>query len=114
MRLPNARFAVVPVEKLLHYLLDERHPTGQHKARIFRSVGYSQNHIGRLRGDLLELASSNMATLDSTTRFGEKWRVSGVLVGPNGGVLRVRTIWIIPRHEFVPQLVTAFPERTSA
>jgi hypothetical protein len=55
-----------------------------------------------------------MATLDSTTRFGEKWRVSGVLVGPNGGVLRVRTIWIIPRHEFVPQLVTAFPERTSA
>lgn len=112
MRLPNAHFVIVPVEKPLGYLLDERHPTGRHKARIFRSAGYSQHHIGPLRRDLLELARSNAATLDSVSTFGEKWRVSGVLIGPTRGVLRVRTIWMIPRGGFVPQFVTAFPERT--
>ncbi|MFN9906791.1 MAG: DUF6883 domain-containing protein, partial [bacterium] len=51
MRLPNARFAVVPVEKLVGYLLDESHPVGRHKARVFARVGYSRNHIGVLRRD---------------------------------------------------------------
>jgi len=113
MRLPNARFAVVPVEKLVGYLLDESHPVGRHKARVFARVGYSRNHIGVLRRDLIELAQSRHAALDSRSAYGVKWRVAGVLIGPFGTPLNVRTIWIVRHGEFIPRLVTAFPERTS-
>ena len=109
--LPNAPFAEVPVEKLLAYLLDTSHELGRHKARVFRSIGYDLNHLAMLRADLRALVLKNEATLDSTSAFGVKWRVPGVLVGPNGRSLRVRTIWIIPAGEFIPRFVTAFPTR---
>jgi hypothetical protein len=109
--LPNAPFAEVPVEKLLAYLLDTSHELGRHKARVFRSIGYDLNHLAMLRADLRALALKNEATLDSTTPFGVKWRVSGVIVGPNGRGLRIRTIWIVRVGELVPRFVTAFPTR---
>lgn len=38
MKLPNAERAVVDVRKLRHYCLNNEHPRGQHKARVFRSA----------------------------------------------------------------------------
>ncbi|MHB8492634.1 MAG: DUF6883 domain-containing protein, partial [Solirubrobacteraceae bacterium] len=38
MRLPKAEQARIPTEKLVRYALDDTHPRGQHKARVFAST----------------------------------------------------------------------------
>jgi hypothetical protein len=38
MQLPNAERAIIPIEKLLGYCLNLKHPKGKHKARVFQSV----------------------------------------------------------------------------
>jgi len=38
MKLPNAEHAIVDIAKLQDYCLDDEHPIGKHKARVFKHV----------------------------------------------------------------------------
>lgn len=111
MPLPNARFAEVPVAKLLTYLLDPNHAKGRHKARMLAAIGFDQHHIGALRAEIRRIAEEGRATLDSHTPFGVKWRAWGEIRGPNGRTLGVRTVWIVPSGGLVPHFVTLVPAR---
>ena len=37
-KLPNRNNAVVSLEKFTEYLLNPEHPTGRHKARVFKAA----------------------------------------------------------------------------
>ena len=55
MKLPNAERAVVDVRKLRHYCLNNEHPRGQHKARVFRSaLGWTAEQAEDVQRRLLE------------------------------------------------------------
>jgi hypothetical protein len=55
MRLPNAKNAVVDIEKLRNYCLNPDHPEGKHKARVFREkLGFTDKDAERLRQLILE------------------------------------------------------------
>jgi len=46
-----------------------------------------------------------------TTRFGQKYQIRGKLIGPNGVVLPVITVWITTPKE--TKFVTLVPEQES-
>ena len=48
MKLPNYKNAYIPNEKLTEYLLSETHPTGNSKAKLFRSLGFNETNTSLL------------------------------------------------------------------
>lgn len=58
MRLPGGERAVVELAKLTDYCLDQTHPRGRHKARVFAArVGFTRAEAGLLRAELLRAAA---------------------------------------------------------
>lgn len=78
-RLPHFESASIPPDKL-HYCLDESHPTGAHKARVFRSaLGITITQADVLERMLREGISAHPAThkftlIDGTERWVVEWR----------------------------------------
>jgi hypothetical protein len=97
------------VEKIAGYLLSERHPVGQAKARYFKKVGYSEKNVLQLREDLIKIAVINAVSEEISTPFGIKYIVDGDVVSPTGITARLRTVWIIETGEKLPRFVTAYP-----
>ena len=108
--LPNALHARIDPRKILEYLLSETHPTGRHKAKAFRSLGFEREHWSRLALALKLVAISGSVESRTVIQFGTLYLVSGVLIGPSGIAARFRTVWIVPTGESAPRLVTAYPE----
>ena len=79
------------------------------KASFFRSLGYYSSDWNRLAGDLRDLAVSGDAVLAESTRYGKKYTVAGILVGPSGVQASVVSVWIVVADDPVPRLVTAYP-----
>ncbi|MEX2174469.1 MAG: DUF6883 domain-containing protein [Pirellulaceae bacterium] len=109
MLLPHVDQAIVAVEKLTDYLLCKQHPTGKHKARFFRGLGFSLEEPELFRTCLLNHARSNLVVIEEVTPFGIKYVIDGAIVAPNGSSPRVRVVWIVESGTQSPRLVTAFP-----
>ena len=63
VRLPNARQARIPTDKLVRYALDANHERGRHKARVFASA------LGITAADWRYLHDAILgALLDATVR----------------------------------------------
>jgi hypothetical protein len=57
MLIPNGDRAVVEEAKLIDYCLNNAHPRGRHKARVFRSsLGIGEENFVILRDSLLTAA----------------------------------------------------------
>lgn len=63
----------------------------------------------RLQRDLRAIALLPAVELEKT-RFGQKYGITGSLVGPNGKTGQVMTVWIIMEGQEFPRLVTAYPD----
>ena len=62
MKLPNAEFAIVDLEKLINYCLNPEHPRGKHKARVIEAAcGITAENAETMRSQLLEAAVENEA-----------------------------------------------------
>lgn len=107
MRLPAA--AIIAPEKLRDYVLSPTHPDGRAKAAYLGRIGYTQSDWRRLDADLREQILTRDAERANASSYGQKYEILGPLTGPNGIAAWVRTIWIIPRGENVPRLVTLIP-----
>ena len=106
----NADQALIDASKVRDYLLSPSHPIGRFKARFFAALGYAQQDWPLLSEDLLRIARSGQAALGQPSSFGQKYEVSGTLIGPNGRKARVTTVWVVRPEEEAPRFVTAFPE----
>lgn len=109
MPIPDAERAIVAVEKVRDYLLNLEHPEGGSKAVWFHTLGYRRDQWHLLADDLLAIARDCGEFDTETTRFGIKYKVSGLVGRPNYRPGTVRTVWIV-EDDNPPRLVTAYPE----
>lgn len=100
--LPHCDRAVVDPSKVRDYLLSPAHPIGRFKAVVFAALGYTQDHWDVLQRDLLTMAQTNPATPGQRNPYGQKYEVSGILVGPSGRSGRFVSIWLVPAGEELP------------
>ena len=105
---PNADVAVIAPEKVRDYLLSPTHAEGQHKAALFRTLGYTKVRWQQLEVDLRGLLSADAESMD-LTKYGRKYLVRGLLGRHPGRRVAVVTVWIILSGEETPRFVTAYP-----
>jgi hypothetical protein len=106
--LPNAHKAVVPLEKLADYSLNPSHPTGRHKARVFRSrLGLTRNDAAFLRNTLLQIVLEYQALQEDDSLYGKRYVVDFMLVTSHGSAV-VRSTWIVRENEDFPRLTSCF------
>jgi hypothetical protein len=107
----NPDFSAVEIDpaKIADYLLSSSHPTGRFKAHVFRVLGYSPEQWQRLDADLRQLVRSGACAPGRPTAYGQKWEVSGSVVGPSGRSARLVTVWLVAPRSDLPRLITAFP-----
>ena len=79
-------------EKLTRYLLIKR-PRGD-KSGYLATAGFTSANPDALMAALLALAAQGDAKETETDKFGTRYRLEGVLKGPNGKDLPVVTIWM--------------------
>jgi hypothetical protein len=84
MTLPNAESAVVPVQKVVDYLLNPAHPEGAGKARFFGRMGFRRDQWQALASALRGLAAQGTVTRSLESRHGRKYLVDGRLETPEG------------------------------
>jgi hypothetical protein len=109
MRIPFAKQAVIPIEKLVDYLLDVHHPDGGPKARVFAHAGFSAEAPEEFEQALRDQHLTQEARLGKLSPFGTKFENTGRLTGPDGEVF-VTSVWIIRHGETAPRLITVVPE----
>jgi Rhodopirellula transposase DDE domain len=108
MLLPNGEQAVVDLSKLSDYCLNQEHPRGQHKARVFASsLGLTAVDGELLRAALLTAALDHEARPTFADRYGQRYVVNFMMEGPAGEVL-VRSCWIIRAAEDFPRLTSCY------
>lgn len=99
--------AIIPKPKLTQYLLIplEKNDKSQYLAK----GGYYLQNWQQLENALREQILSQKATLIETTQFGNKYAIRGNLVGINGVILPVLTIWMKTPHN--TKFVTLVPDQ---
>jgi hypothetical protein len=107
MKLPTD--AIIALEKLMGYLLADR-PRGD-KSRFLAEAGYTMANPEQLRRDLREQVLSLDATPLPPRGYGDVYEIRGILRGPNGVGLPVRTIWMRERATGRVKLITLVPLR---
>lgn len=111
MPLPGAHTAYVPPRKLTDYLLSNTHPRGMEKARYLRSYGFTIERVTALEAALLSIAQTGVLVEVEQTDHGTTYVVIGSAPTPDGGMIRLTTVWIVETDETRPRFVTAYPVR---
>lgn len=107
--IPNAALAQVDLRKLHDYCLNPGHPVGKHKAALFRTkLGLSQDDDRWLGDSLLAAARNHPATLLSTDRYGQRFRIDFPLSNGDKSAV-IRSAWIADSQTGVPRLLTCYP-----
>jgi len=98
----------IDVKKLSEYCLNEKHPIGKHKAKVFSSaLGVTERDAVRLKRIML----SKMALADLTLEFEDQYgkRFSSVIkVDIKDKSAFVKTIWLCRRSEDIFRLITCY------
>ena len=109
MKRLDREIVAIPKEKLTEYLLNETHPTGKFKSRLFREFGFTSENAGLLEKQLYELISNNDIQETIDTQFGTKYIVDGKIYSQDHRPLVIRTVWIKNINEVEIRFVTAYP-----
>lgn len=108
VRLPNARQARVPTDKLVRYALDPSHERGQHKARVFASaLGITASDWRYLHDAILVALPESTVRSTRITPFGVTYEVVVIVDGLNGATKPVVTTWII-EGDAAPRLTSTW------
>ncbi len=108
MKLPNAQWAIVDMNKLANYCLSTEHPSGKHKARVFAArLGLAASDAETLRTTILNAIQINDAFATERDVYGQRYVVDFVMKGPAGRAW-VRSAWIILIDEEFPRLTSCY------
>src|SRR5262249_52822430 len=100
---------VIPEDRLVRYLLLPRQEDD--KSQFLGIAAYTFATWEELAHALRNLAKSHEISDMTISPYGIKWEVWGILIGPNGQVLRVVTVWITLEASGETRFVTLFPDR---
>jgi hypothetical protein len=108
MKLHNAERAFVDMEKLRGYCLNPLHIRGKHKARMFSSVlGLTIKDAEKLRKTLLEKVKSCDAVPGVEDQYGKRYIIDFMMTTTKGQA-KIRSTWIVLRHEDFPRLTSCY------
>src|ERR1051325_3860017 len=103
--LPNREQAMVALEKLTGYCLDQTHLRGQHKARVFQAaLGITVAEADVLREALLVAARTMPATVQRADAHGQRYVIDFSMEHRRRKAV-VGSAWIV-REDGVPRLTT--------
>jgi len=108
MRLPDD--TLIATEKLTGYLLKWR--PADDKSTFLAEAGYTLENAEKLMTDIREQLLTLEAEMIEQTDYGPKYRIRGLITGPNGRALRVVTIWMSEEATRMTKLITLFPDKT--
>ena len=100
---------VIAEEKLTGYLLVWR--AHNDKSGYLAQAGYELGNWETLEADLRQLAQTAEAESDGLNAFGELLSARGKLHGPNGVILKVKTVWIRLAETDETHFVTLYPDK---
>jgi hypothetical protein len=99
--------AEIPPRKLTEYFLNEEHPRGRHKARLFRELlGITARDWRYLAAQIMDGIEQGQIDKVRVTEHGVQYRVDMPVWGVNGAVRQIRTGWLSLSGK-PPRLVTA-------
>jgi hypothetical protein len=101
--------AIIARDKVVNYLLEWR-PEND-KSQFLTLAGYTVAQPDRLVNDIRNQLLPLDAQAEEMTEYGEKYRISGTLVGPNGRALRVETVWMVESGSGVTKFTTLYPTK---
>jgi hypothetical protein len=101
--------AVIAKAKVADYLLEWR-PEND-KSRFLAQVGYTSEHANQLAEDIRHQLLPLEAEFEESTEYGDKYRIVGALVGPNGRTLRVVSVWMIEAATGTTKFLTLYPAK---
>ncbi len=101
--------AVIPMEKLTHYLLVFRE--WDDKSKFLAQAGFTLENPHLLLASLRRLAERAEAVEDGDNEYGGFLRADGELIGPKGRTLSVVTIWLRWRLDGRVRFVTLKPRK---
>ena len=78
---------------------------------VFALSGYAVADPGRLADDMRSQLLPLDAAFEETTKYGDKYRITGTLTGPNGRRLSVVSIWMIERTGDATVFITLHPAK---
>jgi hypothetical protein len=108
MKLPGGERAIVDIAKLRDYCLNDQHPRGRHKARVFASaLGLTVADADVLRQALLGAALRGEASESDRDDYGQRYVIDLEMSGPSGRA-SVRSCWIIQHAEDFPRLTSCY------
>ena len=108
MKLPPD--SLIPLEKLTSYLLIRQKRSD--KSAFLSRGGYSMDNPERFRDDLRSQILPLDAVSAGSTKFGDFFEIRGILHGPNGKNLRVKTIWMRENLRETVRFITLLPDKT--
>jgi len=111
LQLPHAEMAIVPLEKITGYLLNDAHPEGGGKAIFFQRYGFRLDEPHVLQAELRRLARE-IDVRESGFGYGLKYVGVGALNCPDGRRARIMTVWVLRSGQPPPFFVTAYPVLT--
>lgn len=109
VRLPNAERAQVERSKIVDYLLSPTHPIGRSKAKFFRRFGFRDDQWEVMATALRKHAVSHDVVEAVDFAFGRRYIIEGTVESPDGRNPGIRTVWMVPKGQMFPRLVTAHP-----
>jgi len=109
VKIPFAGNAIIDIAKLHDYCLDPDHPTGKHKAALFKSVfGITRDDAESLRRILLEAVVDNEAEERLKDKYGQRYRIDFELAWDEK-TGTVRSGWILETDSETPRLTSCYP-----
>jgi hypothetical protein len=108
MKLPQD--AVIAPAKLNQYLLVWR--MADDKSKFLALAGYGLDNWQQLEADLRgQVLPLDAVLAGDPNRFGTVYEIRGDLVGPNGRVLSIVTVWMVEYETGVVKFITLYPDR---
>ena len=108
MRLPQSDQAFIDIGKLRDYCLDQEHPRGKHKAKVFQTaLGIYREDSQILENLILAAVVSVDCELGISDQYGVRYSTDLDLTHQAWSA-RVRVAWIIKAAEDFPRLTTCY------
>jgi hypothetical protein len=101
--------SVISLEKITGYLLQWRPESD--KSQFLARAGYTQQNGEALADDIRRQLLPLEAQFEEQTQYGAMYSITGVLTGPTGEQLKVKTIWMIEAVTGLTKFITMYPAR---
>ena len=108
MKLPNFQKAYIDIRKLRDYCLNDMHPRGKNKAKVFKLVlGIDSLHAEELKKSILKAIVDNECKENEKDFYGKRYTVDFIFRIFEKEA-KIRTSWIIRKGEDFPRLTSCY------